>query len=404
MEEKNIRGNFIKKIGLNHDPFETPVAEQELTRVQDRFYSYFSAPLLSSSQEGLLRRLRKPQSSFVFGEPGSGKSTLRLTLEADCRTVLDGTLAINYALGEDIKRPLSHEEHGARLARALTVDLTLAIIEQFSPLHPPTSNQIESLKRQVLTGGRQLQRLLRTLLEKMALLEESAMDPVWGISQVWKVIGKAPTKYVGASKELENVLRELILPNQRDNLSWDDFWYGISVAQEWGFKRFFILVDGVDARQRTPGAMLGLIAPLLDIIPSLEEKNIYPKMFLPVEIKHGVKDYLGAHLKGLPFEMFFSIMEWDDIAMRRLLAQRFRAAMSGSGPYHAGLDSLATPNLNLDEKLINAAEGSPRRLLGIVSNLIDVHLERDPDSIQFNQKDWETCQKKLETDAAIESN
>jgi len=148
MEEKNIRGNFIKKIGLNHDPFETPVAEQELTRVQDRFYSYFSTPLMSSSQEGLLRRLRKPQSSFVFGEPGSGKSTLRLTLEADCRTVLDGTLAINHALGEDIKRPLSYEEHGARLARALTVDLTLAIIEQFSPLHPPTSNQIESLKRQ----------------------------------------------------------------------------------------------------------------------------------------------------------------------------------------------------------------------------------------------------------------
>ena len=401
MEEKNMRGNFIKKIGLDHDPFQTPVAEQELTRVQDRFYSYFSTPVLPSSQGEILKKLRYPQPSFVFGRPGSGKSTLRLTLEADCRTILDGTLATTYILGEDVEQPLSYEEHGARLARALTIDLTLAIIEQFNPLSQPTANKIELLKQQVLTGGRQLQRLLRTLLEKMARPKTNVVDPVWGISQDWKIIGKASAKYVGASKELEKILGELILPYQRENVSWEDFWRGLDVAQEWGFKRFFILVDGVDARQRSAKSMMDLIVPLLDILPDLGEKNVFPKMFLPLELKSRIKTHLIAQLKGLPFEGFLSIMEWDDTAMRRLLAQRFRAAMSGPGPHHMGLDSLATPNLNLDEKLINAAEGSPRRLLGIVSDLIDIHITRDPDSIKFSKEDWEAFRKKMASDVSV---
>lgn len=400
MDEQNIRANFIKNIGLSHDPFETPVAEQELMRVQDIFYSYFSTPFSLPSQGDLIKKLRSPQPSFIYGSPGSGKSSLRLNLEADCRTILDETLAITYILGEDIKQPLSHEEHGARLARALSIDLTLTIIERFNPYSPPTSSQISALKRQAVIGGRQLQRLLRTLIEKMTHPETALIDPIWGISQDWRLIGKAPAKYVGSSEELKNLLEELIPSVSRKEISWDDFWQGLDTAQEWGFDRFFILIDGVDTRQRSLRFMLDLISPLFDLIPRMGKQNVFPKMFLPLELENTIKIYLQTCLKGLQFDSFFSIIVWDDATMQRLLAQRFRAATPGSGPHRVGLDSLATPNLNLDKKLINAAEGSPRRLLGIVSDLIDAHLSRDPDSTQFNQDDWESCKKKLEANVS----
>jgi len=401
MDEKNVRKNFMRRIGLDHDPFETPVAEQELTRVQDLFYSYFSPPVLSSSHEELLKILRRPQPSFLLGRPGSGKSTLRFTLEADCRTVLDGTLAITCIFGEDIERPLSHDEHGERLARAAAIDLTLAVIEQFNSIHPPSKEQVEALQKIVPTGGRQLLRLMRALLEKITDPDTAVIDPVWGISREWKIIGKAPVKYVGASQELRNLLEQLIGAGHEKQIGWEEFWQALGAAEIWGFNRFFILMDGADTRQRDPKSMMELLTPLLGMLPSMAERNAYFKMFLPVELENNIKTYLQTHRKVLPFEIFFSIMEWDDATMRRLLAQRFRAAMPRSGPRHTGLDSLAAPDLNLDKKLIDTAKGSPRRLLKIVSDLIDIHLARDPGSIQFSRADWESYRKKMESDVSI---
>lgn len=394
MDTKNLRKNFIRRIGLDHDPFESPVAEQELRRVQDLFYSYYSPPFLPSSQEELLNSLHRPQPSFLLGSPGSGKSTLRLTLEADCRTVLDGTLAISYVFGEDLEAPLSYEEHGKRLAQAAIIDLTLATIEQFNPIHPPSTDQINALKKLIPSGGRQLQRLLRVLLEKNMHPKVTATDPVWGLSREWKIIGKAPVKYVGSSEKLGNYLKKLITQKEEVKTGWKQFWQVLRTAKIWGFIRFFILVDGVDGGQRNPKLMMNLLVPLLEVIRPMVDRHAFFKIFLPMELQENIQNYLQTHRKLLPFEVFFSIMEWDGAAMRRLLTQRFRAAMPQSGPRYMGFDSLSPPGLNLDEKLINAASKSPRRLMEIASDLIDIHLARNPHSLQFDQADWEICQKK----------
>jgi hypothetical protein len=71
-----------------------------------------------------------------------------------------------------------------------------------------------------------------------------------------------------------------------------------------------------------------------------------------------------------------------------------RAARPASGPPYTGLDNLATAGLNLDAKVIQAAEGSPRRLLRIISDLIDIHVRRAPDSPLLSQEDWEEYQQK----------
>lgn len=395
MEKSDKRQLFIQNIGLNHDPFETPVAEQELRRVQDRFYSYFSPPILQEDKKELIKSLRMAQHAFIFGRPGIGKSTLRLTLEADCRTMLDGSLAVTYILGEDIEQPLSYEEHGAHLAQAFTIDLVLSAIEQFNPIHPPSEEKIKALESQIPIGGRHLNRLLRILLEKLQEPGFPSLDAVWGIGSDWHIIGKAPVKYVGGSKELGIFIERLVTSvAEKKNTGWDAFWQGIQTAETWGFSRFFILVDGVDSRQRTPQAMMKLITPLIENMPKMGKQEVFLKYFLPMELKAAVTRYLQTNNKELLSTSFSSIMEWNDAGLRQLLAQRFRAAMSGSGPTYMGLDGLATPNLNLDENLIRAADGSPRRLLEMISELIDIHLVYRPDTMQFNFQDWEIFRQK----------
>ena len=406
MAEKNKREIFIKNIGLDHDPFETPVAEQELARVQDVFYSYYSPSSPFPAQEDLIKSLRRPQYAFVYGFPGDGKSTLRLTLDADCRTILDGTLAVTYILGEDIEHPLSLDEHGIHLAKALAIDLTLALIEQFNPLNPfPTKKQIQALQYQVQVGGRQLKRLLRTLLEKLEKPEQYPPDPVWGISKDWNIIGKAPVKYLSGSDELRELLKKASVTNEVETLEvetlsgWDIFWKGTNAARKWGFTRFLVMVDGVDTKKRTSEAMMALIKPLLDMLNKAESENVFIKFFLPMELKENLQDYLQSDNRGLYSNAIFPIIEWDEKALRQLLAQRFRAASSRTGPRYTGLDSLAVPQLNLDEKVIRVAKGSPRRMLGIISKLIDIHVTRDPNSFRFSQEDWEKCQRKLFEDS-----
>lgn len=389
MEEKNTRLRFLEFFGLTHDPFETPVAEQELARVQEFFYLYYSSP---ASQQEPLSTLRSSNHAFVFGVPGSGKSTLRLMLDADCRTVLDGSLPITYLLGEDIERPLSPQEHGERLARAFAVDLTLAILEQFNPLNPfPTLEQIHSLQQQVQVGGRPLERLLQKILSKIRREEE--VNPTWGLSKDWHMIGKAPIKYISSSPQLEKLITDLLTEPAPSPApaGWETFWRGLETARLWHFTRFFLLLDGVDARRRKADEMTALIAPLLETLPQMEAQQVWGKFFLPPELKEKIHPILRNYYpKGLNTPPLSSIMmKWDENALRRLLMQRLRAARPASGMPYTGLDNLATAGLNLDAKVIRAAEGSPRRLLSIVSDLIDVHVRRAPDSPFLSQEDWE---------------
>lgn len=391
---KNPRLRFIQYFGLTHDPFETPVAEQELARIQDVFYTYYSPP---ASQEELLSRLRTSSHAFIFGVPGSGKSTLRLMLDADCRTVLDGTLPITYLLGEDIQRPLTAQEHGERLARALAVDLTLAVLEQFNPLKPfPTSEQIQSLREQVQVGGRPLKRLLRTLLRKIRGEEQA--DSTWGLSKDWHIIGKAPVKYVSASAQLGELVTALLeeTPASAAPRGWEMFWQGLETARLWNFSRFLLLVDEVDARQRETDEMTALIAPLLEALPQMETRQVWGKFFLPPELKETVRPLLKTRYhKDLNSPSVFSIMiEWDEKALQQLLTQRLRAARPALSPPYAGLDNLARAGVNLEAKVIQAAQGSPRRLLKTISDLIDIHVHRTPDSPLLSQEDWEEYQQK----------
>lgn len=384
-----LRSDFLQRHGFNHDPFETPVAEQELERLWQIFYSYYTP---FSGPANLLQELRQSSHASVFGTPGQGKSTLRLTLEAECRTVLDGTLAVTYLIGEDILKPLSLDEHGARLTLALARDLLVAILEQFNPLNPPPSvEQIKALQTLLVLGGPLLARWLDILTSPLV-----EADSLWGLSRYWPHVGKAPVRYVENSPALQILLKNL-KSSPRDwsgrLATWETFWQGLEVGQAWGFKRILVLVDGVDSRNRTKEIMLALLEPLLQQLAAAEEKHLFFKFFLPANLK----ELFESRCSSLyPHHIFCIMMRWDIESLRRLLVQRLRAAAPNRR--YTSFNHLAEKGLDLEQNVLQAAAGSPRRLLNIVNTLIDVHLLNQPQAPLFIRQDWEETLKILQED------
>lgn len=379
---------YLKSIGLDHDPFATPVAEQETSSVEDIpvFYSYYLQPtFFSGNKEVSEKDLRQAEKNFfIYGEPGDGKTTLRLAVEAECRTRLEKTLVVSYLLGEDIKEPLTLEELGDRLAKAIAVDLFIQIIEQYDLFEtPPSIKLIDVLCKQIALGGRHVSRLMRLILDN------TIPNARAGIGAYWPAIGKAAVKYVPKTETVVDLLHKCLdEPAERSSLTgWDLVQQGIHTARLWGFKRILIMVDGVDTRHRTVKEMLALIKPLFEKLPGLAAQDIYFRFFLPTELQTMVERGLG--IRRLSNYLYTPIIiKWRENALRRLLAQRFFVA----GSHLQGFEALAERNLDIDNKLVTAAKGSPRRLLRLASDLVDIHIASASGETRISQSDWDHVQ------------
>jgi hypothetical protein len=389
------RLTYLTSVGLNHDPFATPVAEQETSSVEDIpvFYSYYLQPaFFTGNQELSEKDLRQSEKNFfIYGEPGDGKTTLRLAIEAECRTRVEKTLVVSYLLGEDLKNPLTLEEHGDRLAKAIAIDLFIQIVEQYDLFEtPPNKKLIEALRKQVALGGRHISRLMRLILDN------SMPNARAGIGAYWQTVGKAAVKYVPKTEDVVKLLQNCLDdPAERSVLTgWDLVQQGIHAARLWGFKRLLVMVDGVDTRHRTIKDMLALIKPLFGKLPGLAAQDIYFRFFLPTELQAKIEQVLGA--SRLPNYLYMPIIiKWREDALRRLLAQRFFAA----GSHLQGFEALAERNLDIDDKLVTAANGSPRRLLRLASDLVDVHVaRRGPGDLRISQSDWDKIQNLTQRD------
>lgn len=389
------RLDFLRSLGLNHDPFITPVAEQETSSSDDIpiSYSYYLHPSFTAGKKAVneitFRTLE--ENIFIYGDPGSGKTTLRFMIEAECRTRLEKTLVVSNILGEDIELPLSSDEHGRKLAKSIAIGLFIQIVEQFEPSKRSLDKKlIDVLKRQIIIGGRHVQRLLSFLLDP-GIPNKRA-----GISAYWRMIGEIPVKYVTKTEALSQLINKCTNYNKMKNedlTSWDLVAQGFHAARLWGFRRILIMVDGVDTRQRNTEAMLDLIKPLIEKFSGLAAQDVYFRFFLPVELRKTIENHIktitNGNLKAVKYRPI--IIKWQKDDLYKILAQRFSAA----GSHLDGFESLADKNLKIDQKLINEAKGSPRRLLNLASALIDEHLARKPGKSKMSKLDWDKARSRV---------
>jgi hypothetical protein len=115
MKSSAARASFLAALSLSRDPFAWASAEQELQasiygaepeRLQSElipiFFEYFTPPPIPIPEgRTLLGVLHDPGPACIYGERGSGKTMLRLALEAYIRLFPENTLVISHPLRED---------------------------------------------------------------------------------------------------------------------------------------------------------------------------------------------------------------------------------------------------------------------------------------------------------------
>lgn len=378
-----------------------PVAEQEVSASEDisHFYDYYLPVATIGQNETATDWLRITKHQFIYGNPGSGKTTTRLNFELECRTVPDGTLATSIVFGQNVVDPLTLEEHINQMSQAIAVDLLIQVIEQLTPGSLPfKESQIALLRAQVRQGGTALRRMLRSMAE--TVFENNYRDAPGlpgsraGLGYYWTRVGRYPVRYVTSSEPLKVLLHALLETDTAKpahphpaQSGFDALWQSVAAAQAWGFQRIFALVDGVDMRARKPKDMHRLVAQLIEHLKTFQDKNIYLKMFLPLEVKPLIAKQI-EQIPGLNSMVMDATIQWDQQTLRQLLIQRFRAA--GSQTINS-LDVLASDDLEqgLEHAVIELAQGSPRRMLTIMSELINAHVSQRGKQIKFDRHDWD---------------
>ncbi len=146
--------------------------------------------------------------------------------------------------------------------------------------------------------------------------------------------------------------------------------------------------------------MCALIRPLIAALPAWESQRVIFKFFLPLELQSPATvllERIASRLTSPPLESI--IGPWDDDSLRRLLAQRLRAG----GSRRVGFDDVAGAGLagQLDQLLIKSANGLPRRLLQLVSRLIDQHAARDAHDRLIDLHDWTRMRLQWRDDSPV---
>ncbi len=382
---------LLETLGLSHDPFAGPVAEQELHRSErdPHFFDYYTDPQEPKSNKLLPQVLREARGAFIFGQPGSGKTTLRYTLEAECRAVRDGTLVVTYELSSKMDQLPAAQEHWASLAAELAIDLFIQVIEQFNTLPAPTDVQKQHLQTQMALVWPRLRRTV------YLILEDDFSDRNHGLASLWPRLNRPATRYIAPSPKIINLIKSCI-PPETDILRREvektsaesQLEAGLAAANVWGFKQIFVLVDGLDAHERKEENMLGLIAPLLENLTRWRAKDMFFYFFLTHEMQPVLKDYEEKR-PDLPLN--FHTIKWDETTLAELLHQRLWAA----GSRVPGFNALAASSLGnkLEDYLVRTAHDSPRRLLRLVSALIDAHAQNEPDQPLITVEDWRNMRK-----------
>lgn len=408
------RQDFLHDLGLKWDPFIMPVAEQEvsLSTTSQKHpptppkrpvsLAYFTPPPSSDvNGKSILKALQQHKPTFVFGAPGMGKTTLRLALDATLRSTSSRTLTVTYLFSRDLEETRSIEAHATELSRQVAVDLFIQALERFNPvLAAPTQRQVTRLGRLMHLGGRPLRRLARRIINKP--------DPqgMMGLAQHWYLVNRIPIRYVAFSPPLLDLVKTLLDAMEQEDASpmegREALQFALETAREWSFINFMVLIDGVDTWHRDEARMFALIEPLLEETAVWQSENLYPTYFLPETLQPQIDKILQTSPSLATLNPSQFTLHWNEADLGRVLRARLRAA----GSRRVSLNDLADPAWtdNLDQLLLQEANGSPRRLLKLISRLIDAHLQnvarRDPgDEKQITLSDWQdTLEDFLEID------
>ena len=374
-----------------------PLTEQDLAPQPDDIppvfpRAYYVDPLYNNRSEGsVFDELRAPGHALVYGEPGAGKTTLRLAVETYARAFANGTLVVTYEPGRAVEGEVERavaaaggdddaaapDAHLRLLAAALAVDLFIQIIEQFGLRRDlPTARQNDALCYLITAIEPRLKAVLQRLMR--------GDDPtdLYGFAWLWRRLDRPVVRPVVRTPQMRDWFRALRQHGQSPGEALPDgaaMWQrALDTARLWGFGRVLVMLDGLDTYWRRPPDMLRLLDPLLRLLPRFAAQEVNLKAFLPRELETSVAQRLEAY--GLAAdEVRVIVLAWTDERLRALVLTRYRAARSRRLTLGDLVDKQDKEfHERIDDMLLESAQGNPRRLLLILHELVEAHIA-DPD-------------------------
>ncbi len=393
----NKRSHYLlNTLELNHDPFRYAVSERDHdVHQEDPFvFKYFVDPFHTTrkfKKTTYIDHLRKADSFITYGEAGSGKTAVKNMLEYVYRANPDDTLAVSVNIKKEPANYADPETFWRRISHELAVDLFIQMTEQ--------QYRLPNLKNKALLKelADYFSLCIRDFSTKLEEGRQSKAHPLTGVSKWWTLWQRPVVQYTPETNQLEGLLLKLLEESSITDFSFrkEDFLKGLELAEAVGFKKVDILVDIVDIPDVTgPTSNSRNQQALVDLFERFyrEHSDFYPiiplgyKLFLPLGMK-------SERLRALTPKFENAIIKWKDKELlREIVARRFHSA---AGNWIKSFGMIASRDVSpyIDDRLIDLAKESPRRLLKLASSMIDVHAERDPNDPIITYSDLEEAMK-----------
>jgi len=381
----NSQKPWWQRVGFQWYPFEKLDAAQE-----EHFEEYFVKPPCFSE-------LKRRHHSVLYAPLGGGKTAARIMLECMC-TRGDEIKAILCVTCDDFSRVLQKAEHNP--TRVTSEMLIEEVMRRASKLlfnyWLENSERIAQVPwyhqqwvAQYLDGAEWNECVTEALCKIGLVLSSEEFATKVKEGRLEEVLDRVAEDFHPRLRILASLLQ--LRERERQERTASE-WLKVlcETAVSSGFEAVFILFDKVDGLNETskPEGCAALLQPLLNSLALLSIKDIFFKLFLPIETQGLLAQMAGIRsLRITP-----RTLEWPKEQLRELLKERLRAA---SGKEIESLDAICVETLigRIDEELVQCAK-TPRHLLKLGHKLFEAHDELSPEVPLITVQDLEAVLRK----------
>ena len=339
--------NWRRMVDVPFNPFGAEQAEQEPNLV--RYYIY---------PEIFDRYARGARPSILFGPSGSGKTAAALLLAHDC-------IMPTFRPREESAFPLHCRLEQAQVAGYPTVDqvVAMAIATGFV--------RFLALNLYLFVDGS------RTQISAIATCLIHAFGSVEGAINHLNLAGLVDDEQ---GQRFVKELDAFAASYQPDALSGADWAQIFANVRPDAYQHTYLIIDMTEEPNPTADLEIvaGKIQALLNWATVLNNEQIHLKLFLPDQLQ----EYLETN------EIPSATMHWTEHDLRTMLKSRLRVA--GVDDFSQLFDA-ESQSPELEERLIQAAIGSPQQLIQLGNRLLQNHLDRSPNIADLNYRDLDAA-------------
>ena len=336
--------SFLQAQGFGEHPFATLNAERE----REHLSSFF---VRSASFYWLIGNPSKPESLILFAPRGFGKTSQRIELDRQLRQrPADPALVITL---DDFGTLLTSSNASVTLGayidwiRSTTLETLADVL---------TRNPLRHERFRLFPGAQaRLHALLTRFVPWCADSNAPPPDPRILLRFAQPAFG--PKSWLLSLSEL---------------------------AKAAGFASVYCLLDGFDELAETSNsaeAQFSLLRPLLDAPGLIDECGFAFRFFLPDFVEQPMR----AAKVGRLDRIFSRSLTWSNAELAQMLRDRLSSFnRSNSNTTFITIErfrDLCEPRYNVDEDLVQLANGSPRRLIQLARMIFDAHCELANDPI-----------------------